>query len=496
MLFNSIPFLFFLPLVLLGYYLIPDRAKTVWLLACSYFFYMCWHAQYLLLILASTLTTFFCALALERINRDCPEKLRPRRKRLAVGLNLVFNLAILFFFKYFSFAMDNLEALLAPVHISLRRPAFDLLLPVGISFYTFQAIGYTIDVFRGDTPAEHSFLRYALFVSFFPQLVAGPIERSGNLLSQLAVPHRFRFDNLLEGLYLLLWGFFLKIVLADRIGPFVDLVYGSGHADYGGLTVIFATLLFAVQIYCDFAGYSVIAMGSARMLGIGLMENFDTPYLSRSVAEFWRRWHISLSSWFRDYLYIPLGGNRKGKLRRALNVLITFTVSGLWHGANWGFVVWGFLNGLYQILGELLRPLRRKLSAALCLDPDSLGFHLWQTLVTFVCIDLSWVFFRARTIGKALSMLRSMRYIKPGFFFSDIFLGTLDTPNAVLLLLGLGLLVFADCMKFHGVALRRVLMRQDYLFQALFLSVSIAAILLFGIWGRSYDAASFIYFQF
>ena len=496
MLFNSIPFLFFLPAVLLGYYLIPKRVKTVWLLVCSYFFYMCWHAQYLLLILLSTLVTYFCALTLERIERNCPAGKKLRRKRLAVIVNLVFNLGILFFFKYFSFALDNLEALLALAHISLRRPDFDVLLPVGISFYTFQAIGYTIDVYRGDTKAEHSFLNYALFVSFFPQLVAGPIERSGNLLQQLITPHKCRFENLLEGLYLILWGYFLKIILADRISPFVDLVYGSGHADYGGLTVILATVLFALQIYCDFAGYSVIAMGSAKMLGINLMENFNTPYFSRTTAEFWRRWHISLSSWFRDYLYIPLGGNRKGRARKALNILITFTVSGLWHGASWGFIVWGFLNGLYQIVGEALGPARKKLDAALCLNPDSMGYHLWQALITFVCIDLSWVFFRARDIRPALSILRSMLFIKPGFFFNNLFLETLDTPNAVVLILSLVLLLFADWMKFRGITLRRLFMRQDYLFQALFLSVCISAILLFGIWGRSYDAASFIYFQF
>lgn len=496
MLFNSIQYILFLPLVLLVYYAIPDRGKTLWLLLCSYFFYMCWNAWYLLLILVSTLVTWLCALALERIDRDSSPERRTRRKKLAVGLNLLINLSILFFFKYYHFALDNLEALLALAHIQLHRPAFDVLLPVGISFYTFQAIGYTIDVYRGDTKAEHHFIRYALFVSFFPQLVAGPIERSGNLLSQLSVPHRLRFENLLEGLYLILWGFFLKIVLADRIAPFVDLIYGPNHADYGGLAVILATVLFAVQIYCDFAGYSTIAMGSAKMLGIELMENFNSPYLSRTSAEFWRRWHISLSSWFRDYLYIPLGGNRRGKARRALNILITFAVSGLWHGANWGFVVWGMINGIYQIVGSALKPVREKLGRALCLDADSFGYHLWQRLFTFVCITFSWVFFRARTVRVAVSMLRSMLYIKPEYLFSDIFFGTLDGPSVVLLVFSLLLLLFADCMKYRGVKLRGILMRQDWLFQAVFLSVSITAILLFGIWGSGYDAASFIYFQF
>ncbi|MDO4989647.1 MAG: MBOAT family O-acyltransferase [Eubacteriales bacterium] len=229
------------------------------------------------------------------------------------------------------------------------------------------------------------------------------------------------------------------------------------------------------QIYCDFAGYSIIAMGSAKMLGIELMENFDTPFLSRTVSEFWRRWHISLSSWFRDYLYIPLGGSRRGKVRKVLNTLITFAVSGLWHGADWGFVVWGLINGIYQVVGSALRPAREKLDRALCLDTDSSGYHLWKRLFIFVCFALSMVFFRARTVRTAVSMLRSMLYIKPGHLFSDPFFGTIDGPNAVVLILGLLVLLFADCLKYRGVKIRGVLMRQDWLFQAVFLSVSVTA---------------------
>ena len=497
MLFNSIPYMLFLPVVLLIYYLIPKRVKMLWLLLCSYFFYMCWNARYLVLILTSTLVTWVCGLAIEKAeNSGAEERVKTRKKKGAVAFGLILNLGILFFFKYFHFAMDNLAALLALVHISFRQPAFDVLLPVGISFYTFQALGYMIDVYRGDIAAEHSLPRYALFVSFFPQLVAGPIERSKNLLGQLAAPQQFCFDNLLEGLYLMLWGFFLKIVLADRIAIFVDSVYGPNYMDYGGVTVILATVLFAVQIYCDFAGYSTIAMGSAKMLGVELMENFNTPYLSRTVAEFWHRWHISLSTWFRDYLYIPLGGNRKGKARKALNVMITFTVSGLWHGASWGFVVWGFLNGLFQVLGGWLRPARQKLARALCLEQESFGYHLGQTLVTFVLVDLTWVFFRAPSVRAAVHMLRSMRYVRPELLLSGALLSPLDAPNTRLLLLSLLLLLLADLLKYRGVRVRAVLMRQDWLFQALLISCSVCAILLFGIWGSSYDAASFIYFQF
>ncbi len=497
MLFNSIPYMLFLPAVLLVYYLLPGRFRQVWLLVCSYYFYMCWNAKYLLLILTSTLVTWLCALAIERAEKSSTEeRIRVRRKKTAVALGLVLNLGILFFFKYYHFAMDNLVALLSLAGISFRAPAFDVLLPVGISFYTFQALGYMIDVYRGDIAAEHNLPCYALFVSFFPQLVAGPIERSKNLLGQLAVPHKLRFENLQEGLYLMLWGFFLKIVLADRIAIFVDAIYSPNYMDYGGITVILATVLFAVQIYCDFAGYSTIAMGSAKMLGVELMENFNTPYLACSVAEFWHRWHISLSTWFRDYLYIPLGGNRKGKLRKALNVMITFTVSGLWHGASWGFVAWGFLNGMFQVVGGWLRPARQKLARALCLETESLGYRLGQTLVTFALVDLTWVFFRAPSVRAAVHMIRSMRYIKPEMLLNGNLLSPLDAPNTRLLLLSLLLLLLADVLKYRGFRVRSVLMRQDWLFQAVFLAVSICAILLFGIWGGAYDAASFIYFQF
>ena len=378
-----------------------------------------------------------------------------------------------------------------------NHPAFDVLLPVGISFYTFQALGYTIDVYRGDIYAEKNFFRYALFVSFFPQLVAGPIERSKNLLKQLAVPKKFSYENFREGLLLMLWGFFMKIVVADRLALFVDTVYSQDYNNFGGIMVIVATIFFAFQIYCDFGGYSSIAMGAAKMLGIQLMENFNTPYLSMSTAEFWRRWHISLSTWFRDYVYIPLGGNRKGALRKYINLMVTFGASGLWHGANWTFVVWGLLNGLYQISGSILMPLRRGFVRILGLNENSEGHKLFRIFVTFTLITISWVFFRASSIPMALSMLRSCIYIRPwALFDGSLYSLGLDKPNFILALISIGILIFADILKYKGVCIRKVIMRQDFWCEALVLALSISFILLFGIWGSSYDAASFIYFQF
>lgn len=393
--------------------------------------------------------------------------------------------------------MESLNALLLPLGFRLNQPTFDVLLPVGISFYTFQALGYTIDVYRGDIYPEKSFLRYALFVSFFPQLVAGPIERSKNLLKQLAVPQKAKFENFHHGLLLMLWGFFLKIVLADRIAILVDTVYGPNYTDFGGIHVIVATVLFAVQIYCDFGGYSTIAMGTAKLLGIDLMENFNTPYLSMSCAGFWRRWHISLSSWFRDYVYIPLGGNRKGRLRKYFNLLLTFGVSGLWHGANWTYVIWGLLNGVYQILGDILKPVRAKLIRIMALDQNSLGHRLLRVFTTFVLVDISWVFFRAQSVSAALHMLRSMIYVRPwSLIDGSLYELGLNQNNFTLMLICIGILLFADLMKYKGVCIRQVIARQDYWFQALTIAFSVSAILLFGVWGKQYDAASFIYFQF
>ncbi len=333
MLFNSFDFIIFFPVVVLVYFLIPQRVRYVWLLVCSYYFYMCWNAKYSLLLLFSTAVTY-CG---GRLVAALPAG---GKRKAALAASVLLNLFILFFFKYFDFAVENLNGLLSLFHIRALEPRFSLLLPVGISFYIFQAVGYTVDVYRGDIGAEKNFLKYALFVSFFPQLVAGPIERSGNLLRQVGETHRFSFARMREGLLVMLWGYFLKIVIADRAAIFVDAVYGD-YTRYGGWYLVVASILFSFQIYGDFAGYSIIAVGAAKVMGFDLMENFNAPYLAQSVSEFWHRWHISLSTWFRDYLYIPLGGNRKGRARKYVNLLIVFLVSGIWHGARWNFVVWG-----------------------------------------------------------------------------------------------------------------------------------------------------------
>lgn len=490
MLFNSEQFMIFLPIVLLFYYVIPNKVKHIWLLAASYYFYMCWNAKYAVLILASTVITYVCGMLIPRFDRRLI-------KKGIVALCLLSNLGILFYFKYIDFALGALSKVLSLIHIEANVPVFDVLLPVGISFYTFQALSYTLDVYRGEIKPEKDFLRYALFVSFFPQLVAGPIERSKDLLSQLREPKRFSAEAFRDGLMLMLWGYFLKIIIADRAAIFVDTVYGD-YGRFGGWFVVVATLLFAVQIYCDFYGYSIIAMGAAKMLGIGLSENFNAPYLAGSVAEFWKRWHISLTSWFRDYLYIPLGGNRKGPVRKQLNKLIVFLVSGLWHGARFSYVVWGGINGMYQILGEWLKPARDRLVRFLRLDRSTFSHRLMKTVTTFLLIDFSWIFFRANGLSDAIRVLRAMFSQNNLWIFFDgsLYRCGLDSKNFALLMISIIILLAADACKYMGVTIRDKILRQEYWFRWTFIAVSIWLVLLLGIWGPSYDAANFIYFQF
>lgn len=500
MLFNSAQFLIFLPIVISIYYLVPRRVKSYWLLAASYFFYMCWNAGYIILILFSTIVTYITGILIERTQKrkKDSEDRAVFDKKMWLTVGIVLNLLVLFLFKYLNFGVEILNSLCGRFSISLYIPAFDLLLPVGISFYTFQALGYVIDVYRGEIYAEKNFFQYALFLSFFPQLVAGPIERSGNLLKQLsALPDKISFAKWKEGTLLILWGYWLKVVLSDRIAIFVDTVYGDIDT-YSGCFLLVATLLFAVQIYCDFAGYSIIAMGTARILGIQLMDNFNAPYFAMSVSEFWRRWHISLSGWFRDYLYIPLGGNRKGRIRKYLNILVTFGVSGLWHGADWSYVVWGLLNGFYQVAGDLLMPVRKWFARILEIRTQSISHKLLKMITTFLLVDFAWIFFRASSVREALRIIWKIVTVHNVWILLDGSLYTcgLERRNFHLMLLCIVLVLCADWYKRRGIKIREILVLQDYWAQCLIVVVAVIGLLLFGIWGVEYDASGFIYFQF
>lgn len=391
--FASIRFLVFFPCVFLLYYAVPFRYRKYLLLAASYYFYMCWKAEFIILILISTAIDYFCGLAIERHRDD------RRKAKVFLSVSMCMNLGLLFFFKYFNFFGETVNALFRTIAIPFSVPALNIILPVGISFYTFQTMSYTIDVYRGKLEAEHDFVTFALFVSFFPQLVAGPIEKATNLLPQLKVEHPFSYDNAAYGAKLMAWGFFKKLVVADRLAALIiDPVY-QNLSNYSGGALVLATAAFAFQIYCDFGGYSDIARGCARMMGIELMVNFKAPYLfSRSIGEYWRRNHISLSEWFRDYVYISLGGNRKGPWKKALFITITYFLSGLWHGAGWTFVIWGLLQAVYLNIESLLgigkHPAPSNRLLALCCNSAA-------RLVTFALCCFSLIFFRAQTMADA-----------------------------------------------------------------------------------------------
>ena len=492
MLFNSYEFLLFFPVVVATYFVIPQKGRYLWLLAASYYFYMGWNAKYALLLLASTVITYICGLILNAIRAD-----RVRARKLVVAAGCVLNLGILFFFKYANFAIHTANRILTGCGLPTMGMHLDVLLPVGISFYTFQAIGYMIDVYRGTVKVEKNFFKYALFVSFFPQLVAGPIERSGHLLEQVGKPHRYDYRNMCEGLLLMIWGYFMKLVIADRIAIFVDHVY-DGELLCDGKYLVLATILFAIQIYCDFGGYSTIAVGAAKVMGFDLMENFNCPYFAKTVSEFWKRWHISLSSWFRDYLYIPLGGNRKGKLRKYINIMIVFLTSGLWHGASFTYMIWGGLNGLYQIIGDFLRPLGKRIGAVFHMKEKNVVLSGLKIVVTFVLVDISWVFFRAESTTKALRICERMLHSNQPEFLANggLFDFGLNQANFIVLGIAIGILFFADVLKYRGICVRERILKQNFVVKSAIAIAGILAILVYGIWGSGYFETNFIYFQF
>jgi len=498
MLFNSLEFLVFLPIVLLVTFIIPKKIRYIWLLIASYYFYMCWNAGYALLLLFSTLVTYLGGVGIEWCKEQAWDKRKKnQRKKIFVTLGIVLNIGVLCYFKYTNFLLDNLRNMFMGVGIELNIPQVDILLPVGISFFTFQALSYLIDVYRGEIYAEKNFFRYALFVSFFPQLVAGPIERSKNLLKQLANPPKFDVDNIKEGLWIMVYGYFLKVVLADRVAIFVDTIYGN-YSNYEGLYLVVATLLFAIQLYCDFYGYSTIAVGTAKLLGFHIIDNFNAPFFSCSIAELWRRWHISLNTWFRDYLYIPLGGNRKGKVRQYLNKVIVFFVSGLWHGANWTFVIWGMLNGLYQMIGEALMPVRNKLVSILQLKRRSFSHKFMQIVITFLLFAFSGIFFRASDMQVAMGVIKnSFASFNPWILVDgSLYTCGLDQKNFTVMLLSIVILLVGDFFKYRGISLRKYVMEQEWWFRWILMAGSVVLILVLGIWGSAYNEASFIYFQF
>lgn len=485
MLFNSIGFVIFFLIVFSIYWCLPHRFRWILLLISSYYFYMSWNAKYVVLILFTTVISYGAAIILENTKKKSTKKL------IVLG-TVVSSIGLLFFFKYFNFVSESIASLLSMFAIKIDPVTVKLLLPVGISFYTFQTLSYVIDVYKGDVPAEHHFGYYAVFISFFPQLVAGPIERTGNLLPQIKGKHNYDYNQVTYGLKLMAWGYFKKIVIADTLAIYVSRVYDSPH-NYQGFSLVLASLFFAIQIYCDFSGYSEIAIGTAKMLGINLMTNFKSPYFSQSVKEFWSRWHISLSTWFRDYIYIPLGGNRVGKMRQSINLMITFLVSGLWHGANWTYVVWGGIHGAAQIIENIVIT-KNKLK--------SFGIFRWiRVLFVFLFSVFAWIFFVSKSLGDALYVITNMFvgitsplvYLKQGF-------GTLITTTKegiILLFLFIPIILMGvyDYVSLKGdvieiISSKKIQVRWTvYYVFTLFLLLWIST-------NIEYTQPEFIYFQF
>ncbi len=470
MLFNSYEFGLFLVIVFAVYWSCPDRFRRYILLFSSLFFYMCWNAKYILLILGATVISYGTAIIIDA------GKLRHRKLILAAGITA--DLAILFFFKYFNFVCETIESILGSRgHIG----PLDVILPVGISFYTFQTIGYMIDVYRRDIKAERSLTDYALYVSFFPQLVAGPIERTGNLLPQLKERKVFSYDRASYGLKLMVWGYYKKLVIADVLAPYVDTVYADIHL-CKGVDFMIALFFFAIQIYCDFSGYSDIAIGTAKLFGIDLMKNFSSPYFAVSVRDFWKRWHISLTSWFRDYVYIPMGGNRKGFIRTKLNMLAVFLLSGLWHGSAWHFVFWGGLNGVFQMMGGYDRFLKKH-------EKDHI-LRLCSGIVTFILVSCLWVFFRAEDLSDALYVLTHIFEGFGGEYYWYNTIGLWPLPFAVILFSILILLVY------DALSLKHDVIKKLGAFPLPLRYMAYTGILMMILLFKASGNAEFVYFQF
>ncbi len=486
MLFNSIEFLIFFPIVTFVYFLIPHKYRWIWLLIASYYFYMSWRVEYIVLIWLSTLIDYFASYMMGKTDDR-----KKRRKYLM--LSLFANLGLLFTFKYFNFFSSSINTVLKGMHVNYQLPYLSVALPVGISFYTFQTLSYTIDVYKGDRKPEKHPGIFALYVAFFPQLVAGPIERSTRLLPQFYKKYDIDWRRISDGLKLAMWGMFKKVVIADRLAVFVDKIYGNPH-EYTGLAYVVATVFFAFQIYCDFSGYSDIAIGTAQVLGFNLMDNFRRPYFSRSVTEFWRRWHISLSTWFRDYVYIPLGGNRVSFRRWHFNIFTVFLISGLWHGANWTFVIWGALHGIIVIMERWTWGIRERIRSLF----DRIKLRKLWTLIevgfTFVIVLVTWVFFRAQNLSDAIYILTHFTdNLWHDLTHAGLFLA--NTATSVYYM-GVSLFVIAF-MEFVHLIQEHYGIRHFLSDKPRWLRWSIYYVILFGIllFGK-FGEYQFIYFQF
>ncbi|AWO01174.1 membrane-bound O-acyltransferase family protein [Chitinophaga alhagiae] len=482
MLFNSIAFLIFFPIVTILYFLLPHKFRWLLLLLASCYFYMYFVPVYILILFFTIIIDYIAGICIENAKE-------PKQRKVYLVISLIANIGVLCFFKYFNFLNDNLSLLLGGLGRQNPIPYLQILLPIGLSFHTFQAMSYTIEIYRGNFKAERHFGIYALYVMFYPQLVAGPIERPQNVLPQFHKVQRFNYANLVSGLKQMAWGMFKKVVIADRLSILVNTVNDDVYAQ-NGFGLLLAAYFFAFQIYCDFSGYSDIALGAARVMGINLMKNFDRPYVSQSISEFWKRWHISLSTWFRDYLYIPMGGNRtSSKWKHYWNLFVTFLVSGIWHGANWTYVIWGALHGFYLVFALVTRPFRNRLVQMAGLKKGSWFYRFVNMMVTFHLVLIGWVFFRANTVNEAFYSLREIINFS-GYRYSleGLGLNWMEIIVAISSIFGLLILEYIHSKYNLSSVIGTKPLPIKWLVYCLFIII----IVLFG----EYKGQQFIYFQF
>ena len=505
--FTSLEYLIFFPLVTLVYFLLPGRPlrgrkdfipasgldekskigtgslsiRNIWLLLASYGFYMRYRPEYALILLFVTAAAFFAA----RIGAV-------RGHGLAAPILIC--LAPLLFFKYTNFCI-------AQVNIFARRMGheigtLDIIVPVGISFFTFSALGYVLDVRKGKIEPEKNFFKFALFIAFYPCLLSGPINRANVLLPQFDEEHRFSAERVKSGFLRMLWGYAMKLLAADRIAVYVGAVYAE-HEKYGGFYIILAMILYLIELYLDFASYSDMAIGSALVMGFRIPENFRRPFLSSTVSEYWRRWHVSLTSWLRDYIYIPLGGSRLGKWRKYLNIMIVFLVSGFWHGSSWNFVFWGALNGAYQVVEDLLKPLRDRLVNLLGMDRDSISHRIGKAALVFFFTAITFIFFRAESLMSAVGIIKSCFVYNPWVLFDkSLYSLGLSEEDFRIIFLTLCAVLFTEILNEKGISIRETVGRQELWFRWIFYIAAVLIVLIFGRYGTGYNSADFIYFRF
>ncbi len=522
MLFNSTEFLLFFPLVLLLYFIVPKKARLYVLFLACFVFYASWEMKYVLLMTVAGAVTFFFGLAIDgqnvalrKLNKkealaeeEIPgigQKLKniEKKKKGLLITCLVLCIGVLAVFKYCNFFLDTISSVISHFIPGWSLPQLSWTMPVGISFFTFQAMGYLMDVYRGKSRAEDNFFRHLVFLFFFPLVTSGPIERSDNLLLQLKKVEKLKLWNverIFNGAVVMLWGYFIKLVIADRLATIVASTLSHEQIwQVGGTELLLGILAFSVQIYCDFAGYSTMAVGAAQIMGFTVIENFNAPYFSCTIKEFWRRWHISLSTWFRDYLYIPLGGNRKGKARKYLNLMIVFLVSGFWHGAGWTYLIWGALHGAYQIIGDLTAPLKKSLLEKWQVKTDSLSYRLTKMGITFVLVNFAWIFFRAESLSDAWNIIsRLFTQWDPWTLTGGVIyrLG-LSTQEINILFVGLLVLLLVDLTLYRKKQRIDVFLQQQTLpFRWGVVIFLLIYVLVFGLYGPTFDAQNFIYAQF